>query len=199
VPSPQSEIEAQIRSIAETVKGTIATLDLAGAGKLQPAKMPPRSKKKSEDEADLGDEEVAKGDAPEGFKSPALYAQIIKAEKRIVTGLVLQPEVVDGQGDIMSAEVISDAAYRWLANFNKSTKLGLQHKSFKKKEDRFVLVESYIAPINFVMGTTPVKAGSWVLSVKVVDDKLWEACKAGEITGFSIGGKATAINLEEES
>ncbi len=203
--SAESEIASHIQEIADAVKGTIGTPDLSSSGKLQPAKWAKPKRKKSGVEATLETEEGEEGktsavkEAGPGSSKPALFAEIIKAEKRIVTGLVLQPEVVDGQGDIMSAEIIAKAAHDWLSKIHKQTKLGLQHSSFKKNEDRFVVVESYLAPIEFVMETKAVKKGTWVLSVKVLDDEIWEAVKDGEITGFSIGGKATAEDLEEES
>jgi hypothetical protein len=199
--SLKSEISSEVQRIEATVKSLISTRDLASGGKLQPAKWPSSRRKKSEPEAPKASEEdeVKKSEAAteEGGSKP-LVAEIIKAEERIVTGLVLKPEVVDGQGDIMSAKVIAKAAHDWLAAFNRKTKLGLQHSSFKKNETRFYPIESYVAPIEFVMGTSIVKAGTWVLSVFVADDKIWEAVKKGEITGFSIGGRASAEELKEE-
>ncbi len=121
--------------------------------------------------------------------------EIAKAEKRIVTGVVLKPETTDAQSDIYDAGVIEKAAYDFLARFGKQTKLGLQHNSFKAKENRFELAESYIAPMDFVLGTKVVKSGSWVMSVRVLDEKLWKAVKEGKITGFSVGGRAKAEQL----
>ncbi len=46
------------------------------------------------------------------------------------------------------------------------------------------------------------KPGSWVMTVKVHSEKLWEGVKKGDYTGFSIGamGKRTPIKdpIEEE-
>lgn len=188
--SLESEISDEMRALEGTLKGLISTPDLATGGKKKPAKWPSSRRKKSEVEAPTEETEAE--------TAKTLVAEIVKAEERIVTGLVLKPEVVDGQGDIMSAKVIAKAAHDWLAAFNRSTKLGLQHNSFKKNENRFYPIESYVAPIEFVMGTSIVKAGTWVLSVFVADDKIWEAVKKGEITGFSIGGKANAQELSED-
>lgn len=115
-------------------------------------------------------------------------------EQQTVTGIVLQPEVVDGQGDIMSAEVIRDSAYAFLMNFNKATKLGIQHNKFPV--GKMALVESWLSPMEMAIGTKTVKQGSWVMTVKVLDKKLWEKVKKGEITGFSIGGKAKVIGVQ---
>ena len=118
-----------------------------------------------------------------------LYIPLLKAnaDEQTVTGVVLQPEVVDGQGDIMSAEVIRKAAHKFLAAYNRATKLGLQHKDFKK---RFELLESYTAPQELVIKDKTIKEGSWIMTVKVLDSKIWQIVKEGKITGFSFGGKA---------
>jgi len=145
--------------------------------------------------SDQGDQ--AEGDEEEPGEPVSYVAEILKAERQLITGVVLQPEVTDAQGDIMSADVIEKAAFDYLKVFNRSTKLGLQHKSFQKKERRFYLVESYIAPIEFVLNTKTVKKGSWLMTVKVEDPKIWEAVKKGDITGFSIGGRAQAQKLSE--
>jgi hypothetical protein len=190
-------ISFEMSRISAAVKGLIASPDVAAAGKLQPAKMPKGKRPKMAEESS-DEEKKSAPEAPQVTKSAPLFAKIVKAEKRLVTGLVLRPEVTDGQGDIMSAEVIAKAAYDWLARFGKKTQLGLQHSSFKKNEDRFVLAESYIAPINFALGSDLVTEGTWLMTVKVLDDDIWEAVKAGEITGFSIGGRATAEELTED-
>lgn len=116
-------------------------------------------------------------------------------EQQTVTGIVLQPEVVDGQGDIMSEKVIRDTAYRFLSGFNRTTKLGVQHNTFPK--GKLALVESWIAPLNMTIGLKTVKQGSWIMTVKVIDKKLWKKVKDGQITGFSVGGKAKVTYLKE--
>jgi len=110
---------------------------------------------------------------------------------RVVTGIVLEPDEVDSQNDTISSEEIRRAAHNYLASYNRETRLGLQHKVFDKIG--LELVESWIAPVDLQLGGESVKAGSWVMSVHVLDDGLWEAVKAGKFTGFSIGGVATVI------
>lgn len=122
------------------------------------------------------------------------FIEIAKAspERQTVTGIVLQPDEVDGHGDIMSADVILDAAHKYLSKYNQKTKLGLQHNNFKRQ---FELVESWIAPMDLTIGSKFVKAGSWVMTVKVLSAKIWQAIKDGKVTGFSIGGKAKVRSL----
>jgi DNA adenine methylase len=123
-----------------------------------------------------------------------VFVPLLKAntDEQTVTGIVLQPEVVDGQGDIYSADVIRKAAHKFLAAYNKATKLGLQHKDFKK---RFELLESYTAPQELVIKNKTIKEGSWIMTVKVLDSKIWQKVKEGKITGFSIHGKAKVKKL----
>lgn len=111
------------------------------------------------------------------------FAQILKAddEKQLVYGVVLEPETVDTQGDVISADEIEKAAHRFLV---KSRVISDRHS---KKADAEV-VESYVAPDAFEMGGQKVKKGSWVLGVHVSDSKLWSAIKQGEYQGFSVGG-----------
>jgi hypothetical protein len=129
------------------------------------------------------------GEQAEETVATKLFIPIAKAntEEQTITGVVLQPEVVDAQGDIMAAEVIRKAAHRFLAQYNKATKLGLMHKDFKP---RFELVESYLAPMDFDLNGFKVKQGAWLMTVKVLDSAVWERVRRGELTGFSIGGKA---------
>jgi len=125
----------------------------------------------------------------------SIFVPIAKAnkEEHTVTGVVLQPEVTDAQGDIMSANVIKQAAHDFLSKYNKKTELGFMHKSFKR---RFELLESYVAPMDFVLKSAVIKAGSWIVTVRVKETKVWKMIKDGNITGFSIGGKAKVVMVE---
>jgi hypothetical protein len=125
------------------------------------------------------------------------YVPILKTdgERQEITGVVLAPETVDAQGDIISAEVIEKAAGDFLAGFNRSTKLGFMHKEFNR---RFELRQSYIAPSDMSIGSRVIKAGTWIMVVKVLESKIWDAVKSGKLTGFSIGGKAKVKSLDGE-
>ena len=132
---------------------------------------------------------------PAAADAKKLYVPIAKLDtaKREITGIVLQPEVVDAQGDIISPEVIEKAAGDFLANYNAGNQLGLMHSDFQK---RFELRQSFIAPGDIAIGSSIVKAGSWVMTVKVLEDKIWAKVEDGGLTGFSIGGKASAQKLD---
>jgi hypothetical protein len=134
---------------------------------------------------EAGDEEEARFN---------FVANIVKANKKeqIVTGVVLQPETVDAHGDIIGKDVIKDAAHAFLSDYNQRTKLGLQHSDFTKN---FKLVESYLAPTNMVLNGRKIKEGSWIMSVKILDQSVWAKVEKGEVTGFSIGGVARVRRL----
>ena len=134
------------------------------------------------------------------------FFEIFKQDdaKRIVTGPVLIPENIDLQEDIISAEEIEKAAHNYLLKLSfhddpefladlglsAKSKRGFMHVEFNRK---IALVESYLAPVEFSLNGRIVKAGTWVMSVKVFDDEAWSLVQAKKITGFSIGGRSKAI------
>ncbi|NUP12895.1 MAG: hypothetical protein HOW73_43200 [Polyangiaceae bacterium] len=112
-------------------------------------------------------------------------------EKRLLYGVVLEPDTVDAQDDTYDAETVEQAAHVYLSHFRN---VGLQHKQLINHWVQ--VVESFIAPIDFSMNDQLVKRGSWVMVVKVLNDDLWSRVKRKEITGFSIGGVASVEHLQ---
>ena len=113
----------------------------------------------------------------------------VHVEKRIVTGIVLEPEKVDLQGDVYDADTIEESAHNFLKDVRQ---MGVMHKQFGRD---LHVVESYIAPVNFELDGRKIKKGTWVLSAKVLDDGIWNSIKSKEITGFSIGAVAQYENI----
>ncbi len=107
------------------------------------------------------------------------------AEERYVLGVVLEPEVVDAQNDVYSADEIAKSAHVFMEKFRT---VGLMHKG--AINDKVKILESYLAPVDFEVDAVPVKKGTWLMAVRVLDDDLWAAVKEGGLTGFSIGGSA---------
>lgn len=144
------------------------------------------------------DEDAPPDDIAPLESTTKFYVPIAKAttEERTITGVVLQPEVVDAQGDIIGVDVIRKAAHAFLAGYNTRTKPGLMHKDFKP---RFQIVESYLAPQELTINGKLVPAGAWVMTMKVLDDKVWDQIKKGKLTGFSIGGKARVQKLKPQA
>lgn len=119
----------------------------------------------------------------------SIWVPITKIDemKRLVTGIVLQPEVTDAQGDILDADVIEKAAHDFLADYNQLTQIGQQHKMFDVRLD---LVESWTTPLPVSIGSRLVRKGAWLMTTRVVDDKAWDLVLAGKLRGYSIGGVA---------
>lgn len=117
-----------------------------------------------------------------------IYAEIIKADedKRLVYGVVLEPNGVDAQNDTVRPEEIEHAAHVYL---QESRVIGDSHKG----KARANVVESYIAPIDFEMGSQKVAKGSWVMAIKIQDSETWLKVKRGHFTGFSIGGQSRRV------
>lgn len=112
---------------------------------------------------------------------------ILKASKhkQIVYGVVIEPDTIDAQDDVMEAHEIEAAAHRYLT---KSRVVGGEHSKPIMAEP----LESFIAPQDFEMtgqnGPQLVKKGSWVLGVRINDPKEWQKVLDGDYTGFSVGG-----------
>jgi len=109
-------------------------------------------------------------------------------EERFVYGVVLEPETEDSQTDIYSEAEVRKAAHYFMEN---DGAMGLMHEALLKQGVK--ILESYLAPIDFEINGETVKAGTWILGVRVIDDKVWAAVKSGALTGFSIGGDALRI------
>jgi hypothetical protein len=119
-------------------------------------------------------------------------AKSVDEDKRIFTSIVLKANQYDNDGenqDYWSEDVIEKAAWDFMENCQKHD---IQHMI--DTDDIFV-VESYISPVDFPMGDGEVNKGDWVMSVKILDNDLWDMCKEGIFKGFSVGCSAL---VEEE-
>ena len=121
-------------------------------------------------------------------------------EERFVLGIVLEPNDgedgapldPDTQKDIYSAEEIRQAAHKFMEEYRN---LGVMHSELAN--DKIKILESYIAPADFILDGTKIRKGTWLLAVRVIDDTLWQCVKRGELTGFSIGGSAMRSPVKE--
>ena len=120
--------------------------------------------------------------------------QIIKLheEQQVVRGVVLEPDVVDAQDDIMKAEEIETAAHGFMIEAQRVVIGEVVDVDHSEQAD-IVVVESFLAPVEFEEGGQTIRKGSWVLAVKVFDDEVWESVKSGDRTAFSIQGQAERV------
>ena len=121
---------------------------------------------------------------------------ILKAdvEKRIVYGIAYPaqpPGWSDSQGDWIAADEIEKAAHAYLMN---SRRYDIQHARTAEPEEAIV-VESYLAPVDFTLNDHLITKGSWVVATYFPSATLWQDIKAGLIKGYSIKGKALRKRL----
>ncbi|UQZ34597.1 terminase [Paenibacillus sp. PK3_47] len=118
----------------------------------------------------------------------------IDDDKRIVKGVVYQPDVADAHDDQMDEVEIEKAAHLFMEKQH-TYNIDKQHDL---EADKGFVIESYIAPCDMTLGEQQIAKGSWVAAVKVTDDDTWNAIKKGEITGFSMWGVGKREEIEEE-
>ncbi|MEK5238054.1 XkdF-like putative serine protease domain-containing protein [Paenibacillus sp. FSL L8-0470] len=138
---------------------------------------------------------IIKADGKNAIQKQVQIAKVDDA-KRVVIGVVYQPDVLDAHEDEMEAEEIEKAAHLFMEKQH-TYNIDKQHDL---EVDKGYVVESYIAPCDMEIGDQIIAKGSWVAGVKVTDDDTWDSIKKGEITGFSMWGvgKREEIEVEEE-
>ncbi|MDO8945364.1 MAG: XkdF-like putative serine protease domain-containing protein [Desulfobacterales bacterium] len=114
------------------------------------------------------------------------------AEKRYVLGVVLEPNDgvdapmnPDTQGDVYSAGDIEKAAHKWMSEF---LNVGLMHAELAGR--RIIPVESFVVPVDMELGEQKIIKGTWMIGAIIEDPEVWKAVKAGQLTGWSMGGFA---------
>lgn len=115
----------------------------------------------------------------------AMTVPIYKADsaQQKVWAVVLEPYTVDAQGDWETPDEIEKACHAWMENWQAHN---IRHKGDVNKDIR--TVECYIAPTDFALGAQPVRKGSWVMGVHILDGDVWQQVEKGELNGFSIEG-----------
>ena len=101
----------------------------------------------------------------------------VAEDKRIVTGLVFEPDVLDTYCEAMRAEDIELMAHRFM-KLDLSKVIDVQHDNHPVDAH---VIESFIVRHD----NADYQIGSWVLSVKVEDESIWKMIKDGKINGFS--------------
>jgi len=134
--------------------------------------------------------------------------KILDEEKRILMGAALIPNKPiyrlddnDNEYNIyFSTKTIRQASELFFQR-------GLQSESTLEHEIQLkgnTVVESWIKEDNVkdksVLHNLDVPVGTWLISMKINDDKIWELAKMGEIKGFSIEGYFvdSVINAKKE-
>ena len=122
-------------------------------------------------------------------------AKSFDEEKRLFKAVILRPNQFDNDGvdeDYYSEEIVEKACH----DFNEYCQQG--NLGHVVNTDLLKFVESYISDADYTLGDGEVKKGDWIGVLKVYDDGIWESCKSGTFTGFSIGCSALVEVLEDE-
>jgi len=119
-------------------------------------------------------------------KKKDLNIDLISKDKagKEVFGIVLVPDVEDGEGDSFTKAAVEDACYK----FNKDFMNQSYRHSYYLSKDETSIIESYIAPCDMKIGDKEVKEGTWLMRSEIKDDGLRKEVLDGKIKGFSIGG-----------
>lgn len=126
------------------------------------------------------------------------YGEVTKVddEQRIVYGFASVVSkngemIVDRQGDVISADEMEKAATRFMLG----ARNGL---TMHKGEPTTTIVHSMplTKQVMEAFGISSDKEG-WLIAVKVHDEDTWDRMKKGEFTGFSIGGRAKRVQLDD--
>ena len=127
------------------------------------------------------------------FTKTVEFVPFEKSEDRqLIYGVVLRPNWQDYHGDIIPTDDVEQAAHRWMLN---GQKLDWQHQELIDP-GKVAVVESYIAPVDFVVDSYEIKKGDWVMGVHVIDKMLWTAIKDGKVAmAFSITGRGRRIKV----
>ena len=107
-------------------------------------------------------------------------------ERRMVYGIVYAPDRVDSQGDFADRFEIERAAHQFL-KAQRTAQVDANH-AFE------VLPGAYVAESWITRGDDGVfsdgLSNAWAVGIKIEDEALWSAVKAGEWTGLSLAGAA---------
>lgn len=128
------------------------------------------------------------------FRRAATIAKA-DASRQIAYSVVLEPctaeTTMDTQGDYYDADDVELAAHGFMANVAK----GVGGSGVMHLGDELVgyPVESFIAPVDFVLGDQIVKAGSWVVGMHYPDPAIWADVVKGKYAALSVQGRGVRI------
>jgi hypothetical protein len=123
--------------------------------------------------------------------SKLTVVKALEEELKQVTYVAMLPDHTDLHGDYTSEEEVRKAK----ESFNKSMmRANLFHLVMT---DTFDIIESYLAACDMTLNGQFVKKSTWLITLQVHDDTLWQMIKDDEITGISIGALANVEDADE--
>jgi len=111
-------------------------------------------------------------------------------EFHYVYGEVYAPDIVDTDGESMTAEDIQKMAHDFIAS-GLVRALDTEHNNQLCGAE---IVESFIAR----KGDPDYAEGAWVLGVRMTEGPLWERVKSGDLNSFSVEALVTKVPSDRE-
>ena len=116
----------------------------------------------------------------------------VEEEQRLVTGIVIEPEVEDTYGDVISIEEIEKAMIRFMEG---NPQIRVEHDP--DYNPKVAIIENWIEREGRMIGEQFIKIGTWLMTTKVFDDDVWDMIKTGKLNGYSFRGPGIGV-IESE-
>lgn len=105
---------------------------------------------------------------------------------RTATFVVLEPDVEDRNGDVISADEIVKTAHEFVRNIAAKF-VNIDHKAGTVVES-VEFVESFVLPEDLTIAGSVIKSGSWLVGFRFISEEVWQQVLDGEISGVSMEG-----------
>lgn len=103
--------------------------------------------------------------------------------------------IIDADGDIIEPEELERGAYEFVLNWRGGC---VDHDRDKGLVSELVESVVFTPEKCAAMGITQQMPVGWFVGFKVFDEVTWEKIKSGELTMFSIGGRAKREEISNE-
>lgn len=124
--------------------------------------------------------------------------RIIKTEtsNQTATFVILEPWVVDLNGQEISEQEIINTAHEFMMNIPEKY-VNINHTKDTEQDD-VIFVESYVSPIDMEIADETIKKWSWLVAFKFLSADKWQMLLDGEITGVSMEGTGYVEKTTEQ-
>ena len=128
--------------------------------------------------------------AGKATKSAMFKIMKIDKARKILGGVIYEPNEIDTQDDYASEKEIGKAMERFMERYATNTKrIRINHQG---KRYHFPIIECFQTEEDTTKGGQTLKKGTWWLEIKVTNDAIWKMAESNELEGFSMGGTSKA-------
>ncbi len=138
----------------------------------------------------------------DGVKADMAYKVVSKAEeKRYTLGPVYSPGTIDAHGEQVTADDLQEAMWEFVSKGDRTVRL--QHTD--RRAGEWVELVTWPASIKTGLAksdgeTEEVEFPAGTVFMGVLwDEDVWPLVKSGALTGYSMGGRATRVEVEDHS